>query len=230
MDATSFRRRFAVGFNALLDKHGVPASGQGRAVFVSSRFNVNKSSASKWLSGGTLPEPWKLAEIADYFGVSMDEVVGRSFSAKATDEREADGSTEHALSAAFNEVLDAKHTRTRIAVVPPFPADYPRDDSLYLTMVSSPSMEPFVMPGDYVIYKPISHVDRDAEYVLHYQDRLKVRRIASMANGVLRLIAAAGYPTEELKAGDLRPASSSDPHDGAPRLHGRIVARVLVNR
>ena len=43
-----------------------------------SHFNISKQSAQKWEAGINLPTSEKLIEIADYFDVSLDYLVGRS--------------------------------------------------------------------------------------------------------------------------------------------------------
>ncbi len=55
------------------------------------RFGVSRQSVAKWESGESAPDLMKAREIADYYDLSLDALVGISLAGVETDEKSADG-------------------------------------------------------------------------------------------------------------------------------------------
>jgi len=66
------RVRFAQRLNELCDQTGIPVSGKGRVVRLSSLFGVTAMCAGSWLKGRTMPRLGKAQEMAEYFGVELE--------------------------------------------------------------------------------------------------------------------------------------------------------------
>lgn len=231
-----FREQFASNFNQLLDQAGAPASGLGRTRFVAEAFGISTSSAGKWLIGATAPDPWRFVEIADYFGVTVDELISGSPQGSirarcpSSATRLRDGSVS-LCSALLESVHD--HVALRgVSVVPPVPPSYPREATLYLMRIDSNEMEPFVTRGDMVAYVPTTSVDRDGEYVLSVRGTFVVRRIARILDSDrLRIMVGDDrYPDVDVSTRQLKSYADARGKDAQMCLHGLVVARLLVNR
>lgn len=68
---------FAERLNHLLLRNGNGGTVYECAKFLASTFSVSPQAGRKWLTGKGLPQTEKLGEIADYFGVSLDFLLGR---------------------------------------------------------------------------------------------------------------------------------------------------------
>lgn len=234
--AELFRERFASNFNLLLDQAGAPASGLGRTRFVAAAFGISTSSAGKWLVGATAPDPWRFVEIADYFGVTVDELISRTprrstrSRCPSSGPRFQDGSVS-LCSALLDSVHDQVELRA-VSVVPPVPPSYPREATLYLMRVDSNEMEPFVTHGDMVAYVPTTSVDRDGEYVLSVRGKFVVRRIARILDSdrLKIMVGSDRYPDVDVRTSQLLPYADARDKDVPMCLHGLVVARLLVNR
>lgn len=237
-EAELFRQRFASNFNKLLDQKGAPASGLGRTRFVSREFGVSTGSAGKWLIGATAPDPWRFGDIADYFGVSVDALLddGKRMHQSALSTcpalLQAPISDNHPVCAALLEAVRDHERLSHTTVVPPLPANYPAESTLYLLRIESNEMEPYVRHGDMVAYVPMASVSLDGEYVLSVRGTFVVRRIARVPHtGNLRLMTGDDrYPAHDVSAEQLPPFHRSLDVNTGMALHGLVVARLLVNR
>lgn len=63
-DEEKHRQAFADRLNQLLDKIGIPPKGKGRQVAAGKLFEVSQKAARKWLEGESLPENWRIPEMA----------------------------------------------------------------------------------------------------------------------------------------------------------------------
>lgn len=66
------RSIFSVRIRALRQHHGLTL------VQLGAQFGISKQSAQRWETGENIPTGEKLVDIADYFDVSLDYLVGRT--------------------------------------------------------------------------------------------------------------------------------------------------------
>ena len=85
----AFRKQFAENFQSALDRRGVIPSGYGRAVGVAELFGVSQNTAANWLKGDGVPELFRLPEIAERLGTTVEQLVNgdQNMGTQAIDER-----------------------------------------------------------------------------------------------------------------------------------------------
>lgn len=229
----AFREQFAATFNRLLDAAGAPRSGHGRTRYVADAFGISTGSAGKWLVGATSPDPSRFRELAAYFGVSLDTLLGGEVVPPALSPLFTDSRSPHDGSAVCDALLSALRPPGLLRearLVPPLPPDYPNVQTLYLLRITSAEMEPYVRAGDIVGYVPVSVIDSDGEYVLSIRGHFIVRRIVRLLDSErLRIMTARPQDlTVDIEPNQLRPCVDVGMSIGPMVLHGKVTTRVLV--
>ncbi len=145
-DQESFRRRFSANLAVALDHvEGMPA-GYGRVTLAAQLLGVSANTMNAWLKGLSLPEIWRLPEIARRLDTTVDQLITGDFAAPGLiDEQYAMVALHGQNNLDDTQALYALPETLRFLRIS-------RD--MRLMRVDSPDMEGFAAPGDFVIYDP----------------------------------------------------------------------------
>lgn len=145
-DSERFRKHFSANLNAALDQLDDVPVGYGRVTTAAHMLGVSANTMNAWLKGVSLPEIWRLPEIARRLDTTVDQLITGDFAAPSLiDEQYAmisvhgqstpdDAQTVFALPETLRFLRISRDTR--------------------LMRIETGDMEGFASPGDFVIYDP----------------------------------------------------------------------------
>lgn len=225
-NADIFRKEFSGRLNKLLTRVGVPEAGAGRVTKAAEIFDVSITTAQKWLSGGTMPEPHRWPDICKRLDCSIEDLLM------------SDSQRSNVVPVGFTEIglvdLVVKGGfETRRILVEAKPGSDPilSQDNLLIHRVATNMMEPYVMTGDYVIADRNNCSLRTNSVMLFmHLDELFVRRVQNLLNGKIVLLCENGrYQSETIEESQFSNADEQD-NEGKVGVVGTIIGRVLILR
>jgi transcriptional regulator with XRE-family HTH domain len=162
------KTNFADALHALLDKHGVPASQQGRLKAVTQLTGRSRSTVHRWLSGTTLPDVDDQFSLCEILKCSLDELLGRF--------------------PVTREILDenptsrlkyfSEHGTVDIEVPALFFPQLENDNALAVIRVSNHEASGYAELNDRIFFDLSDRAVRSgAVYILKIANRLVVRRL-----------------------------------------------------
>ena len=216
------RTIFSRNLNRILDLRNHPRSGLGRAARLAEMFGMSLPSAQKWLKEGALPDPSRYSEIREKLGCSLDDLF-------CDDDQVAVVEKNQVLISVISGLgrLDVSLPTDLISEL-----GWPID--AVLLRVSDRGMEPFVVPGDFVIFSPsYFNFSGDGIYVIYSHKKYAVRRISQLLTNNMRL-STSGRQTDHFEDVDISQIRfgmpATDQNDSFLYIIGPVVSRLLVNR
>ena len=88
-DLQSQKDAFSRRLNYLLDLENAPPKGKGRLSYLANQFSVKNQSVRKWLEGKSLPDVYRLVDIARHFRVNLEWLLLGDGSSIASNENKA---------------------------------------------------------------------------------------------------------------------------------------------
>lgn len=170
------RELFSRNLNTILDNIHHPTAGFGRVSRLAEMFDISRSNAQKWLSGGALPDPSRYAEITSKLSCSLDDL----FSIKPLEPAPVDRPV-------IVSVITDQGT---------FMVSHPQrlvealrwTSGAMMLQLSDMAMEPYVVAGDFVTFNPnIKSYPGDGNFVVYINQSFSVRRVQRLASGRYRL-------------------------------------------
>ena len=219
----TIRQIFSRNLNAVLDIEGFPRTGLGRVSRVAEAFSMSRANAQKWLSGGALPDPSRYKEIVEKLHCSLDDLFLRE--GPGGDSKGHDGRAPMVVLTEFGTQLVTTST--------PLASELGWGPGVMALQVADTGMEPFVMPGDYVIFDPNPmRYSGDGVYVLHSNGHYSTRRVQELASGNVRISSEGRWHhAEEIDSNNIEFGLPINPQPGV-RLYivGPVISRLLVRR
>jgi transcriptional regulator with XRE-family HTH domain len=215
----AFRKQFADHLNAALDRRGAIPSGYGRVVAVAELFGVSQNTAANWLKGEGVPELFRLPEIAEALGTTVEHLVvgDRGTGTHVIDERYA------AVDVHEDDTLEGRAWYTlpetlRSVGLPP---------DVRMLRMASDDMAPYASQGDLVIYDPrVNRLQTNGVFVLQTGGHFIVRRVQRGIKQSIRLICDNTlFGDETLAESDF---AEADEGDDRVVVVGHVVGRMLL--
>lgn len=145
-DSESFRKRFSANLATALDHLDAIPAGYGRVTLAAQLLGVSANTMNAWLKGISLPEIWRLPEIARRLDTTVDQLITGDFAEPGLIDEQYAMVGVHGQGALEDmQALYALPETLRFLRIS-------RD--MRLMRIDSPDMEGFVAPGDFVIYDP----------------------------------------------------------------------------
>lgn len=219
----TIRQIFSRNLNTILDIEGFPRTGLGRVSRVAELFGMSRANAQKWLSGGTLPDPGRYKEIAERLHCSLDDLFLAGGPGSRVDPN--DGRQPMVVLTRFGTQL--------VTTSPALAASLGWVPGVMALEVADSGMEPFVMPGDYVIFDPNPmRYSGDGVYVLYTNGHYSARRIQELSSGNIRVNSEGRWQhAEEIDSSQIEFGLPVDPKSGGNiYIVGPVIGRLLVRR
>ena len=178
---TAFRKQFAANLNLALDQKGAIPLGYGRVVGVAELFSVSQNTAASWLKGEGAPELYRLPEIAEILGTTVEQLVvgDRSAGTNAIDERYVMVDMHEDEGVGGYSWYTLPETLRSLGL----PSD------VKMLQVRSDDMAPYASSGDVLFYDPrVVRIQANGVFVLQVGDRFIVRRVQRGVKQNIRLI------------------------------------------
>ena len=216
----AFRKQFADNLNAALDRRGAIPSGYGRVIAVAELFGVSQNTAGNWVKGEGVPELFRLPEIAEALGTTVEQLVvgDRATGTHVIDERYT------VVDVHEDDTLDGHSWYTlpetlRSIGMPP---------DIKMLQITTDDMSPYVSPGDLVIYDPrVNRIQTNGVFVLQSAGRYIVRRVQRGIKQRIRLICDNTlFGDETLSESDF---AESCEDDERIVVIGHVVGRLLTS-
>ena len=214
-----FRTQFANNLNAALDRRGAIPSGYGRVIGVAELFGVSQNTAANWLKGDGVPELFRMPEIADILGTTVEQLVvgDRGAGTHVIDEHYV------MVDMHDNDSPDGFSWYT----LPETLRSIGLFNDIKMLKVTDDDMVPFVGSGDVVIYDPrVRRIQANGVYVLKIDERFIVRRAQRGIKNNIRLICDnALFDDESLSESDF---SGNDQDTDRIYVAGHVVGRINI--
>ena len=217
----AFRKQFAENFQAALDRRGVIPSGYGRAVGVAELFGVSQNTAANWLKGDGVPELFRLPEIAERLGTTVEQLVNgdQNMGTQAIDERYV------MIDMHGDDSLDGHSWYT----LPETLRSVGLPNDIKMLQVTNDDMAPYVSHGDVVVYDPrVERIQSSGVFVLQVGERFLVRRVQRGVKQNVRLIC--DNPSFEDETLDESEFSEGGQADDRIAVIGYVIGRILLGR
>lgn len=217
----AFRKQFAENFQAALDRRGVIPSGYGRAVGVAELFGVSQNTAANWLKGDGVPELFRLPEIAERLGTTVEQLVNgdQNMGTQAIDERYV------MIDMHGDDSLDGHSWYT----LPETLRSVGLPNDIKMLQVTNDDMAPYVSHGDVVVYDPrVERIQSSGVFVLQVGERFLVRRVQRGVKQNVRLIC--DNPSFEDETLDESEFSEGGQADDRIVVIGYVIGRILLGR
>ena len=217
----AFRKQFAENFQAALDRRGVIPSGYGRAVGVAELFGVSQHTAANWLKGDGVPELFRLPEIAERLGTTVEQLVNgdQNMGTQAIDERYV------MIDMHGDDSLDGHSWYT----LPETLRSVGLPNDIKMLQVTNDDMAPYVSHGDVVVYDPrVERIQSSGVFVLQVGERFLVRRVQRGVKQNVRLIC--DNPSFEDETLDESEFSEGGQADDRIAVIGYVIGRILLGR
>jgi len=216
----AFRKQFSANLNAALDQRGVIPSGYGRVVGVAELFGVSQNTAAIWLKGEGVPELYRLPEIAELLGTTVEQLVvgDRGAGTNVIDERYVMLDMHEDESVGGYSWYTLPETLRSIGL----PSD------IKMLQVRNDDMAPYVNSGDVVLYDPrVVRIQANGVFVLKAGERFIVRRVQRGVRQNIRLICDnSSFDDEVLDESDF--AENGPGEDGRIVVAGLVCGRLLI--
>ena len=214
-----FRTQFANNLNAALDRRGAIPSGYGRVIGVAELFGVSQNTAANWLKGDGVPELFRMPEIADILGTTVEQLVvgDRGAGTHVIDEHYV------MVDMHDNDSPDGFSWYT----LPETLRSIGLFNDIKMLKVTDDDMVPFVGSGDVVIYDPrVRRIQANGVYVLKIDERFIVRRAQRGIKNNIRLICDNPlFEDESLNESDF---SENDQDTDRIYVAGHVVGRINI--
>lgn len=215
----AFRKQFADNLNAALDRRGAIPSGYGRVVAVAELFGVSQNTAANWLKGEGVPELFRLPEIAEALGTTVEHLVvgDRGTGTHVIDERYA------VVDVHEDDTLEGHAWYT----LPETLRSIGLPHDVRMLRMASDDMAPFASQGDLVIYDPrVNRLQTNGVFVLQTGGHFIVRRVQRGIKQSIRLICDNTlFGDETLAEADF---AEADEGDDRVVVVGHVVGRMLL--
>jgi len=215
----SFRKQFADNLNAALDRRGAIPSGYGRVVAVAELFGVSQNTAGNWLKGEGVPELFRLPEIAEALGTTVEHLVvgDRGTGTHVIDERYAVVDVHEDDTLEGHAWYTLPETLRSIGLPP----------DVRMLRMASDDMAPYASQGDLVIYDPrVNRIQTNGVFILQTGGHFIVRRVQRGIKQSIRLICDNTlFGDETLAETDF---AESDQGDDRVVVVGHVVGRMLL--
>jgi len=216
-DSERFRKRFSANLNAALDQLDEVPVGYGRVTTAAHMLGVSANTMNAWLKGVSLPEIWRLPEIANRLDTTVDQLITGNFASPSRiDEHYA------MLSVHGQSTLDEAQT---IFALPETLRFLRISRDTRMMRIESADMEGFASPGDFVIYDPSSRQISMAGgvFVLDAHGHILVRRACrTIRNQIILSCDNPHIPDESLLDSDF---TGSDNELGKLFVLGQVVGK-----
>ncbi len=216
-DSESFRRQFAINLNAALDHVDNMPRSHGRITTAAQLFGVSVNTMTGWLKGSSLPEMWRLPEIARRLDTSVDQLVTGDFAAPSVIDEQ------YAMLGVHGQ--HAPEDVQSIYALPETLRFLHISRDMRFMLIDTSDMEGFVSPGDFVIYNPgEKHVGMtNGIFVLSTNGNIIVRRACRTTRGQIVLSCDHPHmPDESLTDSDF----TEDPAEiGKLYVLGRVIGK-----
>lgn len=214
-DTESFRRQFSSNLNQALDHVENMPRGHGRITAAAQLFGVSVNTMTGWIKGASLPEIWRLPEIARKLDTTIDQLITGDFSAPGLIDEQ------YAVVG-----VHGQHEPEDVYSIYAMPETLKflrlgRD--VQLMRVESSDMEGMVNPGDFVIYDPGSRSlgMTSGVFVLSVGGSVLVRRVCRTLRGQIVLSCDNPHvPDETLADEDF---AQEEDEQGKIRVLGKVV-------
>ena len=180
-DSESFRRQFSINLNAALDHVEDMPRSHGRITTAAQLFGVSVNTMTGWLKGLSLPEIWRLPEIARKLDTSVDQLITGDFSAPSVIDEQ------YAMLGVHGQ--QAPDDVQSIYALPETLRFLRISRDMRFMLIDTSDMEGFVSPGDFVIYNPDEkHIGMTSGiFVLSAHGNILVRRACRTTRGQIVL-------------------------------------------
>lgn len=196
-------------------------------------LGVSRQSVSRWLKGYPIDDK-NLKKLAAYFGISEQQLrFGRAAPVSVYDEGDTppdDVVVIHEYRLTFGAAAEGREPEPEWEIVEGgddfwykrsfFQKRYLNPDKCKLAKVTGDSMEPFIFSGDTVLFsevcdpRPTCVTIQDGKvYVISVDGKLKIKRLASIKDGIAVRSDNPSYKTEEFTGEEL----------ARLRIFGRVV-------
>lgn len=216
-DSESFRKRFSANLAAALDQLQDIPSGYGRVTTAAQLLGVSANTMNAWLKGSSLPEIWRLPEIARRLDTTVDQLITGDFATPGLIDEQYAMITVHGQ----NALDDAQN----IYALPETLRFLRINRDMRLMRIETTDMEGFVSPGDLVIYDPRARQIgmTTGIFLLSAYGHLLVRRGCRTIRGQILLSCENPHmPDESLTEHDF----STDEHGDKLCIIGQIVGKI----
>lgn len=217
-DSESFRRRFSANLGAALDHLEEIPVGYGRVSTAAQMLGVSANTMNAWLKGVSLPEIWRLPEIARRLDTTVDQLITGDFTNPSLIDEQYAMITVHG---------QTDHDETQSVFALPETLRYLRlNRDTCLMRVETTDMEGFVSNGDFVIYDPKARQIGMASgvFVLSAYGHILLRRACrTIRNQIILSCDHPHMPDEMLNDDDF----SDDENDaGKVMVMGQVVGKI----
>jgi len=214
----SFRGRFSANLSAALDHmEGVPV-GYGRVTTAAHMLGVSANTMNAWLKGLSLPEIWRLPEIARRLDTTVDQLITGDFATPGLIDEQ------YAMIAVHGQ-NNADETQTIYAL--PETLRFLRiNRDIRLMRIETSDMEGFASPGDCVMYDPRARQIGMAGgvFVLSAHGQILLRRgCRTIRNQIILSCDHPHMPDESLTDDDF---SEYETHSGKLQLLGQVIGKI----
>lgn len=218
---TAFRKQFATNLSTALDRRGTIPSGYGRVVGVAELFGVSQNTAANWLKGDGVPELYRLPEIAETLGTTVEQLV--------VGDR---GTGTHVIDECY--VMVDMHEDDGVGgyswyTLPETLRSIGLPNGIKMLQVRNDDMAQYVNSGDVVLYDPrVKRIQANGVFVLQIGDRFIVRRVQRGIKQNIRLICDNPLFDDEIL--DESEFAESDQDGGQSQIvvAGQVIGRILI--
>jgi len=215
----AFRKQFATNLNAALDRRGAIPSGYGRVVGVAELFGVSQNTAASWLKGDGVPELYRMPEIAEILGTTVEQLV--------VGDR---GAGTHVIDEHY--VMVDMHEDDGVGgyswyTLPETLRSIGLPNDVKMLQVGNDDMAPYVNSGDVVLYDPrVTRIQANGVFVLQVGERFIVRRVQRGVRQNIRLICDnPSFDDENLDESEFAESAQGD---NRIVVAGHVIGRMMV--
>lgn len=219
-ETDSFRRQFSINLNTALDHLDYMPRSHGRITAAAQLLGVSINTMTGWIKGTSLPEIWRMPEIARKLHTTVDQLITGDFSTPGLiDEQYAVVGIhgQHEPEDSFS-IYALPETLSFLNLA--------RD--VKLMRVDSSDLEDSVKPGDFVIYDPSYQTlgNTSAIFVLQVSGSVLLRRICRTLRGQIILSCDTPHIPDETLTDEDFTVDYSEP--GKIRILGKVTGTLAL--
>lgn len=217
-DSESFRRRFSVNLSAALDQLDEVPTGYGRVTTAAQMLGVSANTMNAWLKGVSLPEIWRLPEIARRLDTTVDQLITGDFATPGLIDEQ------YAMIAVHGQ--SAMDETQSIYALPETLRFLRINRDTHLMRVETADMQDFAAPGDFVLYDPRARQIgmEGGVFVLSAYGHVLIRRASrTMRNQIVVRCDHPHMPEEIMSDNDF---TEDEGQSDKLRILGQVVGKV----